>query len=419
MKKINMFRKVIFTVFLLLAVFGEITKVSATTISDTITIDRVINLSSYNTPMSVHYKEASGNFIYCIEANKSNLYTDDVLKLDGTIDDNGVVYLIKNGYPNTSMTGDNKKDYFITQVAIWWYYQSVYGVEKENVSKLANSSYDDVEVVKYIRKLYNGALKAHDADIVNPSLKLSGNSKLTLSSDKNYYQSELVAVNLNGASDYTVAIDNNQLGFVITDLDGNVRNTFKDNEKFMIRIETDEIKNEDISVTVKVNASGTIDKVYKYAPTVSSKQKGVYGALVSTVIPLEETISFNYELVDVEFSKIDITTEKELAGATLEVRDSNNNLIESWVSTTETHTIKLKPGKYTLTETIAPKGYEKATTSVEFTVYENGTVDKIIITNVPITDLDASKSVVLVGSTFVLFGMGLVIKNVKGKKEEQ
>ena len=76
---------------------------------------------------------------------------------------------------------------------------------------------------------------------------------------------------------------------------------------------------------------------------------------------------------DVEISKVDATTGKELPGATLVIKDSTGKEIDKWVSTSETHKVKLNPGTYTLTETIAPEGYLLSKETVTFTVKADGT----------------------------------------------
>lgn len=77
---------------------------------------------------------------------------------------------------------------------------------------------------------------------------------------------------------------------------------------------------------------------------------------------------------DVDITKYDATSKKELPGAHLEIRDKDGKLIEEWISTEEQHKVRLVVGEtYTLTETIAPDGYEVAET-IEFTVEDNGKV---------------------------------------------
>lgn len=80
----------------------------------------------------------------------------------------------------------------------------------------------------------------------------------------------------------------------------------------------------------------------------------------------------------VEFSKTDITGDKELPGARLQVLDKDNNLIDEWTSTDKTHKIEgLKVGEeYILKEEIAPDGYVIAT-EIKFKVEDTNDIQKV------------------------------------------
>lgn len=81
----------------------------------------------------------------------------------------------------------------------------------------------------------------------------------------------------------------------------------------------------------------------------------------------------------VEFTKTDLTGEKELDGARLTVTDLFGNIIDTWVSEAgKAHTIKnLTAGKtYLLKEETAPEGYATAE-SIRFTVEDTGKVQKV------------------------------------------
>lgn len=80
----------------------------------------------------------------------------------------------------------------------------------------------------------------------------------------------------------------------------------------------------------------------------------------------------------VEISKKDISTSQELAGAQLTLFDKNNNIVETWTSSTEPHIIRgLNIGeKYRLHEDLAPLGYIKAK-DIEFTVKDSNEIQKI------------------------------------------
>lgn len=79
-------------------------------------------------------------------------------------------------------------------------------------------------------------------------------------------------------------------------------------------------------------------------------------------------------------SKVDSKTGEMLEGASLRVYDSDNNIIDEWISTKEEHQVKgLEEGKtYFLEETKAPNGYEIAK-RIKFTVSGDKQTQKIIM----------------------------------------
>lgn len=79
----------------------------------------------------------------------------------------------------------------------------------------------------------------------------------------------------------------------------------------------------------------------------------------------------------VEVSKTDITTGKELPGATLEIIDSDGEIYASWITDGRPYRLEAIPsGKYTLRETASPYGYLIAN-EVSFTVKETGKIQKV------------------------------------------
>lgn len=91
----------------------------------------------------------------------------------------------------------------------------------------------------------------------------------------------------------------------------------------------------------------------------------------------EEGFIITNTITSVKISKVDITDQKELAGAHIQVIDKDGNVVEEWDSTWEAHEVTgLKPGEtYTLRETVAPEGYT-LTSDTTFTLKEDGTVNK-------------------------------------------
>ena len=92
------------------------------------------------------------------------------------------------------------------------------------------------------------------------------------------------------------------------------------------------------------------------------------------------TKAFNIEnkTTHFEFNKTDITGDKEVAGATLTIKDDQGKVVDEWISNDKAHYIEgLIVGKtYTLTETIAAKDYVKAT-DIIFTVKNSSKLETV------------------------------------------
>ncbi|MDY5411007.1 MAG: SpaA isopeptide-forming pilin-related protein [Gemmiger sp.] len=107
-----------------------------------------------------------------------------------------------------------------------------------------------------------------------------------------------------------------------------------------------------------------------------------------TVLPTGEVQQFEMldDVIKVEISKVDITTNKELPGAELIITNKDGKVVEHWTSTDKPHYIeKLPAGDYTLTEITAPNGYEIAE-DISFTVLPNGDVQRVVMKDAPIPE---------------------------------
>ena len=136
---------------------------------------------------------------------------------------------------------------------------------------------------------------------------------------------------------------------------------------------------------------------------------------------ITEAVMYNSRTTITKISKQDITTKKELAGAELVIKDKNGKEIDKWVSTTEPHYIEgLEPGEYTLTEIVAPNGYVLSKESITFTVKNDGSITEVVMYNtlyeVPITDLNVSKTMIIVALSLIMLGAGVVVYYAKFSK---
>lgn len=78
----------------------------------------------------------------------------------------------------------------------------------------------------------------------------------------------------------------------------------------------------------------------------------------------------------VKVSKVDVTNDKELPGATIQILDKDGNVVDEWTSTSVPHEIvglNIEE-TYTLKETVAPSGYQ-LTTETTFTLDKFGNID--------------------------------------------
>ena len=130
-----------------------------------------------------------------MKKNTSENITADLVT-NGSIIDGGVVYILKNGFPEKSITGDTDKDYYITQTAIWWYLDETTG--SQNLGQYFNETGTDVHNLRpIIKNLVNEGIK-HKNDshgIKEYSFKLAtSNSEMTLKGDYYTYIPELLAM---------------------------------------------------------------------------------------------------------------------------------------------------------------------------------------------------------------------------------
>lgn len=369
-------------------------------------------------------KTTDGKIIYCIERSKAPIGsgTTEKYTLQKELSSK-VAYVMENGYPNKSIFGNADKDYYTTGLAIWY-------VINPNDStfeyfNLANGTYrgNSSDIVVEMAKLVNGA---NSYSYTTPSIKINNsNSNLSLSSDGKYYVSSSMGVKTTGTvGNYTVSLSNAPEGTIVTDTKGNAKTTFATNESFLVKVPVSNVKKISNEFEVNVSAKGTINKAYAYTSTRSNVQNT--GALYPENSNVNDSTTVKLNVVTVvEISKVDVTTGEELAGAHLELKDEKGNLIEAWVSTNESHVIEgLAPGKYTLTEVIAPDGYELSKETVTFVVKEDGTVDgKVIMYNtpetieVPSTGTFKTITTSLIGLLIIGLGSVIVYRNYKKNEE--
>ena len=350
---------------------------------------------------------ASGNYlVFCSGDRSANTENSRFTKTNFVRDYDGAVVaaIIKAGVGENATKNASNSSIFFTQIAIW-----------KALAPNAGNSFPATEAAlsSSQRELFNSLLAAGEAaktsynDIKNFSIKFDATSlSFTLNGD--VYESQVIKVLGKEIKTKTLSVNKGE----VVEKDGG----------YVVRIGKSLLAEGKNTITLKANAtSNTIKVASNYTNGKSDQQTTTITVFDEYSNTAEATINgeINIESKYVSISKIDATTSKELPGATLVLKDSKGNQIDKWVSTNTPHKIKnLAPGKYTLTETIAPEGYKLSTETVEFTVESDGTVKNPVVmknypdTYVEISKVDATTSKELPGAT-------LVLKDSKGKQVDK
>lgn len=432
-------KKVISKIFKIIAafvitatlVFADTESVDAA--AKTIKVGKATLLPGYVAGTKYNIKPlVGGGYGYCLNIHKGNASnTTQYLQNEMNA---GIAYILENGYPKKHFTGDKKKDFYITQGAIWWYLDDTTGTSYLSKSFKTNGS-DKYGLRKYMKKLVSGAKEAKKNGYSKPSLNAKVSStKMTLSSDKKYYVSKAIdanAKNIDGK--YKVSVTSAPSGTIITDTNGNKQASFKSNEKFLIKIPASKIaEGKTASAKVKITASSTINKAYKYAPKNDSIQPMTvlqpYTKSVSDTISVKVTKPKTPtpaptptpnnlpEPAKVSILKLDKDTNATVEGAVLVVKDANGNEIDRFTSTSEAHKIEnIANGTYTVEEVEAPSGYELSTEKQTFTISDSVRTAEVKYYNkaqtsvVSIFKLDKNTNNPVIGAV-------LVIKDANGNE---
>lgn len=386
----NIMKKVLFSLLLVIVAFFGITCVFAETAPNTLKITNSSSKTPISFPETFYIKKTvDGKYVYCSEYDKLGPVSSITYTRKSEYTDPGVNYILQKGYE-----AKNKNDYFVVQTAYWIYLMdkgmmsnsSVVKTFKKNITNSSNS------YAEKIKELVNEAKSLGNYNTDKPTISLDDSDvKFSLSDDGKYYVSDYIKVT-NSEEDLDIYVPEG-VTYVYN------------NNLFTLSVPVDYVSGDGYSFTVKVTTSKKIYSSYKYTPSNSKYQ--VISATYQTSATASDSKQIDLILNKTVISKQDVTTKTELPGATLEIKNSNNETVEKWVSEATPHEVTLSPGTYTLIETMAPEGYELSTEEVEFTVNANGTAKKVIMYNTPIkkesrvsiSKLDADSKDFVAGAT--------------------
>lgn len=416
MKKIIKLSTGLFLVFIMMIVSTMNAKAAPAQIG--IATSRKIN-NAYISNLTFSYKYCSdGKYLYCLNKNKktaSNVMANWVS--NSSLVDGGVLHIMKNGYPEKSITGNQEKDYYITQVAVWLYLDKTHGTNNLNGGIKKTTS--NADIVNAVERLVNeGLAHRYDKNEV-PETKLAiTTNNTTMTQSGNYYVSnDIKATTAQNIMNYKVRLDNAPNGTIIT-LNGKNFSysgvfTVGINDVFRINIPVSAGIKE---VTANAEAVGiTGYRAFEYQPTDSSMQNV---AILDKVTPtVNSSIRFTMDVITtkVTINKVDSVTKKPVAGAKLVIKDANKNVVASFTTTNEAHVINnLKYGTYTVEEVESPNGYALNKNPKTFTLSDRTrnavvTFENEELGSLSINKIDATTKKPLAGAI-------LVLKNQDGKE---
>ena len=372
-------------------------------------------------------KTTDGKYLYCLDMPKTTAQNvKATLVKNSKYTDGGLVYILKNGYPTKSITGDNQKDYYITQTAVWWYLDEVHGTTNLGEQFKSEGS-DNYGLRKYVKNLVNEGVK-HKNDSTatgTPKLKLTTNN-IAMNLIDGYYKSSEISAQTENLDSYKVTLENAPAGTIIVK-NGSATNysgefVVKAEESFTIKVPEDKVNAKTLAIKLSAKGVGNAQyKAYEYQPVDKSMQN--VALLEKTAVSVTSALTLQITKEDkpvISILKVDQDTQKPLAGAVLLIKNSKGEEVYKFETKNEAEIITdiTEYGTYTVEEVSAPAGYIKSNRTVSFTIDKEHPSHQITFENtkeVIVPDTANTSSVIMIILGIVLTGAGLnfVYKNRK------
>lgn len=307
---------------------------------------------------------STGEYAYCIDYPKLTP-ANQTMYLIGE-KDAGYAYFVENGYPKKNFTGDRVKDYYITQVAVWWYIDDTTGTKYVS-DAVRRTAADPHGLRPHIKSLVAGAKSAKARGYATPSLNvsLSGSTFSYSGSKTTYYSSAIKVTGTKVEGRYSVSVSGVKDAYV-TDLNGVPKTAFLAGESFKVAVPYGKVTELNNKIMVSITATGKVVKAYAYKPQNDKIQSIVPIIGFTQSYNLLEKLELTLSTSKLTVYKKDSETKDMLAGAKLALYDMNDVLLKTWTSSAKSLTIAgLVPGKYYIRELEAPEGYNMIKQKVE------------------------------------------------------
>lgn len=409
MKMKNILKNKFLKIFLLFVACFSITAVYAEDIASSLRMTYYGAKTPISFPATFHVKKTTGGkYVYCAHYAKHPPVKNITYTRGSLVKDNGINYILSKSYNASS---DNS--FFVYQTALWIYMIDK-GIMPEPYYDItvfkASVNNSDSATARKIKSLVANAKKAAANNTSNPTISMDATGvKFTLSSDGTTYVSSPITVK-SSTGNYKVTLTSAPNGSTYS-TDGN---------KIYIKVPKSSVTSINTPVYFKVSTTKNTYRSYYYTPSDNSYQK----MIVTYKKPLLAESSANLSIhsnASIEVLKTDADG-KALSGATLQIKNSNGTVIDTWTTDGQKHKVSnLSSGTYVLSETAAPNGYKLSTETVKFTVDAagkvkdtSGNVISLITFKNEKMSVKVSKQDIANGSEVP--GAKLVIKNSDGKE---
>lgn len=352
-----------------------------------------------------------GTDVYCLDAaldapegaktsGSSYVYISDLSSLKYKTENNKTVNLsdiqykkiaaiIAKSNESSSSISNKYLRYYLTQAAIW---QVING----QPSNPGNGSPYTVNFKSWIENNYGTFFKslldaASDVKDKVYSVDVTDTANNVLTDNGNDFMESgtLKITSQNVSSDtYTVSIDSDSTTGSCINYGGSCNSTatIPANGEFTVKAPID--SNADTSsYTININVEPTTMPkentlaVYARVNYESSLDFQKMGKVVTKEIPVSTKKNFRGEyettkVTNVSIQKVDSDTNERVAGATIELYNSNDSKLGTYISTAGSDanpTVTLPEGNYYLVEKTAPNGYILNSNRFNFSVEKNGT----------------------------------------------
>lgn len=389
---------------------------------------------NYIDDLFISIKKDKNTYFYSFDNNKYIPY-------DKTLNKNeykNIYYsnIIKNGYPNKSITGDDKKDYYITQVSIFLlndYLKNINYDQNGILSKDIKLSKN--EIMDKSKELLNQSVKDANIIVEDNKLKIEDDNIISFSyNNKTYNKDEILTIdnidsidiNLNYNTIYYYSYNDNYQNLISSEISDNttsIKKTFTINKltsnenKYKVTINNYDTNNTiNDSIFIIENTSKKIDlsdKNYIYLENGNYSLRQIQ--VSDKYVLYDKSIKFTVSNSDINinvFNEIKktkilvgfIKNNKYLKNINLTLKDYEGNIIKKFKTEDKLLNLNLNTGIYTITDD---------NSNFNFSVKQDGQMSLIKLGNYLKPKIPNLKNIksnnIYLGIFTFLFGIGIIL----------